>query len=242
MCSRPSAAMCRPACRWCSAPRASSTRPACCSRRSPANSCPTIRSPRCPVRASRPTWRKGLPTAVVDRRAGRGAGGSAGAGLLDRTFPLLFDRRSGRRRDRRRAEERLRHRRRRRHRRGARRQRAGRHGDARLRRAAAHRPGFRRRARDGDGAFRPRRPAALPAPRRSRAISPTGWRSDAAKALQGRPLAEGVATAAIAARIARERGIDAPIISAVAAILAGAITINEAVSALMSRPLRTEAE
>ena len=62
------------------------------------------------------------------------------------------------------------------------------------------------------------------------------------ESLKGRPLAEGVATAGIAAKIARERGIDAPIISAVAAILAGRITINEAVSALMSRPLKTEAE
>lgn len=60
--------------------------------------------------------------------------------------------------------------------------------------------------------------------------------------LDGRPLAEGVATAGIAARIARERAIDAPIISAVAQILAGRITITEAVSALMSRPLRAEAE
>jgi glycerol-3-phosphate dehydrogenase (NAD(P)+) len=60
--------------------------------------------------------------------------------------------------------------------------------------------------------------------------------------LSGRPLAEGVATAAIAARIARERGIDAPIIGAVAQILERAITIREAVAALMSRPLRTEAE
>ena len=62
------------------------------------------------------------------------------------------------------------------------------------------------------------------------------------ESLEGRPLAEGVATAGIAARIARERGIDAPIITAVAGILAGRITINEAVSALMTRPLRTEAE
>ncbi|RJG43472.1 NAD(P)H-dependent glycerol-3-phosphate dehydrogenase [Mesorhizobium sp. DCY119] len=60
--------------------------------------------------------------------------------------------------------------------------------------------------------------------------------------LAGRPLAEGVATAGIAARIAKERGVDAPIITAVAGILAGAITIQEAVSALMSRPLRHEAE
>ena len=62
------------------------------------------------------------------------------------------------------------------------------------------------------------------------------------ESLEGRPLAEGVATAGIAAKIARERGIDAPIIAAVAGILAGRITINEAVSALMSRPLRAEAE
>jgi glycerol-3-phosphate dehydrogenase (NAD(P)+) len=60
------------------------------------------------------------------------------------------------------------------------------------------------------------------------------------KALAGLPLAEGVPTAAIAARIASERGIDAPIISAVAAILDGAITIRQAVTALMTRPLKTE--
>jgi glycerol-3-phosphate dehydrogenase (NAD(P)+) len=62
------------------------------------------------------------------------------------------------------------------------------------------------------------------------------------ESLEHRPLAEGVATASIAARIARERGIDAPIISAVAAILAGRLTINDAVSGLMTRPLRAEAE
>lgn len=60
--------------------------------------------------------------------------------------------------------------------------------------------------------------------------------------LAGRPLAEGVATAAIAARIAHERGVDAPIITAVAQILAGTVTIEEAVAALMSRPLRQESE
>ena len=60
--------------------------------------------------------------------------------------------------------------------------------------------------------------------------------------LAGLPLAEGVATAEIAARIARERGIDAPIISAVAAILAGKMTISDAVSALMSRPLKSESD
>lgn len=62
------------------------------------------------------------------------------------------------------------------------------------------------------------------------------------ESLADRPLAEGVPTAAIAARLAAEQGIDAPIISAVAAILEGAITIGEAVSMLMTRPLRTETD
>ncbi|OBQ63490.1 NAD(P)H-dependent glycerol-3-phosphate dehydrogenase [Mesorhizobium erdmanii] len=60
------------------------------------------------------------------------------------------------------------------------------------------------------------------------------------KPLAGLPLAEGVPTAAIAARIASERNIDAPIITAVAAILDGTITIQQAVTALMTRPLKTE--
>jgi glycerol-3-phosphate dehydrogenase (NAD(P)+) len=62
------------------------------------------------------------------------------------------------------------------------------------------------------------------------------------ESLDNLPLAEGVATAGIAARLAAEHGVDAPIISAVAQILDRAITIQEAVSALMSRPLRNEAE
>lgn len=62
------------------------------------------------------------------------------------------------------------------------------------------------------------------------------------ESLAGRPLAEGVPTAAIAARIAAERAINAPIIAAVAAILDGAITIREAVGALMMRPLKNEAD
>ena len=60
--------------------------------------------------------------------------------------------------------------------------------------------------------------------------------------LSGRPLAEGVATAYIAARLTRERGIDAPIVEAVAALLDKAITINEAIAGLMNRPLRAEAD
>ncbi|CDX52400.1 Glycerol-3-phosphate dehydrogenase (NAD(P)+) [Mesorhizobium plurifarium] len=62
------------------------------------------------------------------------------------------------------------------------------------------------------------------------------------KPLAGLPLAEGVPTAGIAARIVAERGIEAPIISAVAAILDGKVTIGQAVTALMTRPLKTETD
>jgi glycerol-3-phosphate dehydrogenase (NAD(P)+) len=60
------------------------------------------------------------------------------------------------------------------------------------------------------------------------------------ESLEGRPLAEGVATAFIAAKIAEERGIDAPIIMAAAAILEGKATVDEAVAALLMRPLKSE--
>jgi glycerol-3-phosphate dehydrogenase (NAD(P)+) len=60
--------------------------------------------------------------------------------------------------------------------------------------------------------------------------------------LAGLPLAEGVPTASIAASIAIEHNIDAPIIAAVTAILEGTITIRQAVTALMTRPLKTETD
>lgn len=60
--------------------------------------------------------------------------------------------------------------------------------------------------------------------------------------LEGLPLAEGVATTVIAARLARERGVDAPIIEVTERLLQGAITVGEAVSRLMRRPLRSEDE
>lgn len=56
------------------------------------------------------------------------------------------------------------------------------------------------------------------------------------------PLAEGVATASIAAEIAQERGVEAPIITAVDMLLRDELTVEEAVSALMTRPLRSEDE
>ncbi|WP_421927639.1 NAD(P)H-dependent glycerol-3-phosphate dehydrogenase [Neoaquamicrobium sediminum] len=62
------------------------------------------------------------------------------------------------------------------------------------------------------------------------------------ESLEGRPLAEGAATAGIAARIAREKGVDAPIIEAVDRILRGEASITEAVAALLARPLKSEQE
>lgn len=56
----------------------------------------------------------------------------------------------------------------------------------------------------------------------------------------GLPLAEGVATAAIAARIARSRKIEAPIVLATHQLIIGALTVPEAIETLMSRPLKAE--
>ncbi|UXN61981.1 NAD(P)H-dependent glycerol-3-phosphate dehydrogenase [Phyllobacterium zundukense] len=58
--------------------------------------------------------------------------------------------------------------------------------------------------------------------------------------LTGRPLAEGVATAAIAAELAVRNNIEAPIIATVAQILDRHITIDEAMEALLARPLKNE--
>ncbi|WEX09964.1 NAD(P)H-dependent glycerol-3-phosphate dehydrogenase [Chelativorans sp. AA-79] len=54
------------------------------------------------------------------------------------------------------------------------------------------------------------------------------------------PLAEGVFTAGIAARIARERGLEAPIIDAVTGMLDGDLTVDAAMQQLLARPLRSE--
>ncbi len=64
----------------------------------------------------------------------------------------------------------------------------------------------------------------------------------AGKPVDHLPLAEGVPTAAIAARLARERDIEAPIIGAVDQLLAGRTTIRDAVADLMSRPLKSESD
>ncbi len=61
------------------------------------------------------------------------------------------------------------------------------------------------------------------------------------ESLEGRPLAEGAFTAAIAARIARERALDAPITAAVTDMLEGRMTVQNAMQALLTRPLKSEA-
>lgn len=55
-------------------------------------------------------------------------------------------------------------------------------------------------------------------------------------------LAEGVATAAIAAKIAQQNDIDAPIVQTVSAILSGSLSVDQAIHMLLSRPVKREAE
>lgn len=56
----------------------------------------------------------------------------------------------------------------------------------------------------------------------------------------GLKLAEGVATAGVAAQIAADHGIDAPIIDAVARILDGRLDVETAIATLLARPIRAE--
>lgn len=62
----------------------------------------------------------------------------------------------------------------------------------------------------------------------------------AGRPVAGLPLAEGVATAPVAARLCEKHGIDAPIIHTVAAILSGRMHVNDAVQALITRPVKFE--
>jgi glycerol-3-phosphate dehydrogenase (NAD(P)+) len=53
-------------------------------------------------------------------------------------------------------------------------------------------------------------------------------------------LAEGAFTAAVLVDMARDKGVEMPIAAAVAAVLDGALTIDAAIEALLTRPLRSE--
>ena len=55
-----------------------------------------------------------------------------------------------------------------------------------------------------------------------------------------RSVAEGVYTAAAVAKVASERGIEMPICSAVAGIVAGQVGVEAAIDALLSRPFKAE--
>lgn len=54
-------------------------------------------------------------------------------------------------------------------------------------------------------------------------------------------VAEGAFTAPVLARLARDRGIEMPIVEAVDALIAGMATVDQALGALLSRPARSEA-
>jgi len=53
-------------------------------------------------------------------------------------------------------------------------------------------------------------------------------------------LAEGVFTAPVLLGLARERAVDMPIATAVAALLDGTLTVDEAIESLLTRPLKAE--
>jgi glycerol-3-phosphate dehydrogenase (NAD(P)+) len=57
----------------------------------------------------------------------------------------------------------------------------------------------------------------------------------------GGKLAEGAFTADALVALARAASVDMPVAEAVAAVLAGGLTVDAAIDALMTRPLRAEA-
>ena len=56
----------------------------------------------------------------------------------------------------------------------------------------------------------------------------------------GGKLAEGAFTAEALVALARRAGVEMPVSEAVAAVLAGGLTVDAAIEALMARPLRAE--
>ena len=53
-------------------------------------------------------------------------------------------------------------------------------------------------------------------------------------------LAEGAFTAPVLLEMARDKAVDMPIAAAVAAMLSGQMSVDEAIESLLARPLRTE--
>ena len=55
-----------------------------------------------------------------------------------------------------------------------------------------------------------------------------------------RTVAEGAFTAPVLARLAREKGVDMPIVEAVDALISGRANVDQVLDALLSRPPRAE--
>ena len=53
-------------------------------------------------------------------------------------------------------------------------------------------------------------------------------------------IAEGAFTAPVLARLAREKGIDMPVVDAVDALISGRANVDQVLEALLSRPLKSE--
>lgn len=65
-------------------------------------------------------------------------------------------------------------------------------------------------------------------------------RGEPAGAAAGGKLVEGVLTAPVLAAMARRQGVDMPVAAAVDAVMAGALSLDEAIDRLMQRPLKSE--
>ena len=187
---------------------------------------------------------RGLPTAVSIATADHALGETLAGALAAGAFRPYWTRRRLRRGAGRRGEERARHRRR--HRRGPRPrpQRGSRADHAWLRRDGPARPGDGRGAGDADRAERARRLVLTchgPLSRNRSLGLALGKGTKLADYMAGRrQVVEGEATApAVLARAARYK-IEMPICAAVDAILHGGADLDEAIRALLARPLRRE--
>jgi len=63
-----------------------------------------------------------------------------------------------------------------------------------------------------------------------------------ARDASGGKLAEGAFTASVLIEMARAKNIDMPIAEAIAAVLAGDLSVDDAITLLLSRPFREEGE
>ena len=58
--------------------------------------------------------------------------------------------------------------------------------------------------------------------------------------LGAHPLAEGIETAGVTRALARKLQVEMPIVEAVAAVIAGELSVDDAIVQLMARPLKRE--